>query len=294
MYSIGIDIGGMSAKIGVVYGSDLIRQIRIPTSGDLDYAAFLQQLCGVIGELKQQYPLKKIGISSCGLIDRARGAIVWSNNIRWDNKPIASDIQNRTGLPVSIANDAKCAALAEAILGAGKNYNRVCMITLGTGVGGGFIRHKRLDAADRYADADGILGHITVERDGRPCTCGRKGCLEAYASATAIMQTYWEKTGLSLSAREIFQRTRDGESAACETVAQFQYYLAEGLASLGNILRPDVIVLGGGVAGSADLFLPYLRSQVNKSIFGGELLPIAIEAAELGSDAGILGATLLD
>ena len=294
MYSIGIDIGGMSAKIGVVSGAELIHQVRIPTSSDLDYAAFLQQLCGVILELKQKYPLKKVGISSCGLIDRAKGTIVWSNNIRWDNKPIASDIQEQTGLPVFIANDAKCAALAEAVLGAGKHYKRVCMITLGTGVGGGFIRDKRLDAADRYADADGILGHITVERDGRPCTCGRKGCLESYASATAIMQTYQERTGLSLTAYEIFQRAAAGENAATETVAQFQYYLAEGLASLGNVLRPDVIVLGGGVAGSAELFLPYLRSQVNKSIFGGELLPIAIETAELGNDAGILGATLLD
>lgn len=294
MYSIGIDIGGMSAKVGVVNGADLIHQVRIPTNSDLDYAAFLQQLCGVILGLKQKYLLKKVGISSCGLIDRAKGTIVWSNNIRWDNKPIVSDIQKQTGLPVFIANDAKCAALAEAVLGAGKHYNRVCMITLGTGVGGGFIRDKRLDAADRYADADGILGHITVERDGRPCTCGRKGCLESYASATAIMQTYQERTGLSLTAYEIFQHAAAGESAAADTVAQFQYYLAEGLASLGNVLRPDVIVLGGGVAGSAEMFLPYLRAQVNKNIFGGELLPIAIETAELGNNAGILGATLLD
>lgn len=294
MYSIGIDIGGMSAKIGVVNGSELIHQRRIPTGNDLDYCEFTEQLCGIISELKQHYPLEKVGISSCGLIDRAKGTIAWSNNIRWDNKPIVSDIQSRTGLPVRIANDAKCAALAEAVLGAGKPYSRVCMITLGTGVGGGFVRNKQLDSGDLYADADGILGHITVENNGRPCTCGRKGCLEAYASATAIIQTYEETCGLLLTAQEIFQRARDGEEAAAQVLSRFQYYLAEGLASLCNVLRPDVIVLGGGVAGSADLFLPYLRQQVNKNIFGGHILPVTIETAKLGNNAGILGATLLD
>lgn len=293
MYSIGIDIGGMSAKIGLVHEDALVLEERIPTSSDLDYTVFVEQVCSVINDLKQRYPLKKIGISSCGLINRAKGAIAWSNNIRWDNKPIVSDIQNRTGLPADIANDAKCAALAEAVLGAGKQYNRVCMITLGTGVGGGFICNKQLEAGNLYADADGILGHITVENNGRPCTCGRKGCLEAYASATAIIQTYREKTGLELTAYEIFQRARAEEQAALETVSHFRYYLAEGLASLVNVLRPDVIVLGGGVAGSGDLFVPYLREAVNKGAFGGDILPVAIETAQLGNAAGILGATLL-
>lgn len=294
MYSIGIDIGGMSAKLGLVKGDELIQQIRIPTGSDPDYDEFITRLSAEILNLKQEYPVEKVGISSCGLINRSKGAIAWSNNIRWDNKSIVADIESRTGLPASIANDAKCAALAEAVLGAGKNYSRVCMITMGTGVGGAFVRNGQLDAGNLYADADGILGHITVEANGRPCTCGRKGCLEAYASATAIMQTYREKSGADLSAYEIFQRARAGESIALETVEEFQYYLAEGLSSLGNVLRPEIIILGGGVAGSADLFLPYLREQVNKSIFGGDILPIAIEPAMLGNDAGILGATLLD
>lgn len=293
MYSIGIDIGGMSAKIGLVCDGKLLQEQRIVTESQLDYETFVGQLCEVIRAMQQQYPVEKVGISSCGLIDSARGTIVYSNNIRWDEKSIVSDIQQRTGLPGAIANDAKCAALAEAVLGAGKNDNRVCMITLGTGVGGGFVCGKRLGSGDRYADADGAMGHITVENNGRPCTCGRKGCLEAYASATAIMQTYREKTNEDKTALEIFQAAARMEPAAVETVEQFQYYLAQGLASLVNVLRPDVIVLGGGVAGSAEQFLPYLRKTVNEEIFGGNFLPVRIVTAELGNTAGILGATLL-
>lgn len=293
MYSIGIDIGGMSAKIGVIENASVVREERIPTSSDLEYAVFIDAVCSAIASIKEQYAVQKVGISSCGLIDSAKGSIVYSNNIRWDDKSIVSDIQTRTGLPAAIANDAKCAALAEAVWGAGKHYSRVCMITLGTGVGGGFICNKRLDAGNGYADADGILGHITVENNGRSCTCGRKGCLEAYASATAIMRTYREKTGESTTAFEVFQRARAGEPAAKQTIADFQYYLGEGLISLVNVLRPEVIVLGGGVAGSADLFLPYLLETVSNGAYGGKFLPVQIVTAELGNTAGMIGAALL-
>jgi glucokinase-like ROK family protein len=293
MYSIGIDIGGMSAKIGLVQEKTILQEQRISTSSDLDYDVFVDQLCQIITAWQKDYPVEKVGISSCGLIDRAKGVIAHSNNIRWEHKSIVSDLYRRTGLPADIANDAKCAALAEAVLGAGRDYSRVCMITLGTGVGGGFVCNKQLPSGDAYADAEGILGHITVENKGRPCTCGRKGCLEAYASATAIMQTYYEKTGCRVTAYEIFQRAKAGEMAAVETVEHFCYYLGEGLASLVNVLRPDVIVLGGGVAGSADQFIPYLEETVNQSAFGGAILPVRIVAAELGNAAGILGATLL-
>lgn len=294
MYSIGIDIGGMSAKIGLVRKNRLELEERIPTGSDLDYEMFLEQVCGVIRGLQQRYPVSRVGISSCGLIDRSRGTIAHSNNIRWDNKSIVIDIQTRTGLPVTIANDAKCAALAEAVLGAGRNYSRVCMITLGTGVGGGFICEKKLETGNAYADADGILGHITVENNGRSCTCGRKGCLEAYASATAVMQTYRERTGMDLSAMEIFRRAKSGEDAAAAVVEQFRYYLGEGLTSLVNVLRPEVIVIGGGVAGSADQFVPYLEETINRSSYGGAIMPVRIMTAELGNAAGILGAALLE
>lgn len=293
MYAIGIDIGGMSAKIGLLRDNKLVKEDRISTGSDLDYDSFVDRLWGRIRALRGEFPVEKVGISSCGLIDRARGSIAYSNNIKWENKNLTHDLQERVGLPVKIANDAKCAALAEAVLGAGRDYSRMCMITLGTGVGGCFIRDKKLDEGSPYADADGILGHITVENNGRLCTCGRRGCLEAYASATAIIKTYREKTGITLSAQEIFERARAGEQAALETVELFRYYLADGLVSLVNVLRPEIIVLGGGVAGSAEDFLPYLREAVNTLSYGGAILPVRITTAELGNEAGMVGAALL-
>ena len=296
MYSIGIDIGGMSAKIGVVRNGE-IKVIRtIPTNSRTEYDNFIAQLFTVIDELilaaGEDGP-ERIGISSFGLIDSSNGIITYSNNIKWENKSIVADVEERFHVPVRIANDAKCAVLAEAVIGAGKDYNRVCMITLGTGVGGGFITGKKLDTGDPYGDASGILGHLTVVAGGRQCTCGRPGCLEAYASATALMVSYKEKTGHDITTKEIFERVRLGETEATEVFEEFRYYLGDGLVTIGNILRPEIIVIGGGISKSADLFINYLEKYVNNRIYGGKAIPIQIALAKLGNDAGMIGSTLL-
>ncbi len=292
MYKIGIDIGGMSAKFGLVKEERILAQKIIETGADLEYDAFLSAAAACIAALRKEQEVAAVGVSSCGLIDSGQGKIVYSNNIAWEEKTIAKDLQRCTNLPVKVANDAKCAALAEAVYGAGRSYKRVCMLTLGTGVGGGFVCERRLPEGI-YGDGDGILGHITVERGGRPCSCGRKGCLEAYASATAVMAAYREETGLSLTAKEIFSRAGQGEEAALKVVAQFRYYLAEGITSLVNVLRPEVVVIGGGLAGSAGLFIKEVEEQVNRYAFGGALLPVKVDAAQLGNGAGMIGAALL-
>ncbi len=295
MYSIGIDIGGMSAKIGVVESNEVKVFRTIPTNSDIEYGSFLQEVFDTIEELTAsngKQTLDKIGISSCGLIDTDKGKITYSNNIKWEDRNIVIDIKNKFAVPVRIANDAKCAVLAEAVIGAGKDYDRVCMITIGTGVGGGFITGKKLELGSLYRDASGILGHISVVAGGRQCTCGRKGCLEAYASSTAIMASYKEKTGNMITTKEIFERIRF-EAAAREVYEEFLYYLGEGLISICNVLRPEVIVIGGGVSNSADLYTGYLEKYVNHGVYGGKAIPVVITAAELGNEAGIIGATLL-
>lgn len=295
MYSIGIDIGGMSAKIGVVREGKILKNSTIQTSSDMVYSNFLTQVISVVEALiteAGEVPVM-IGISSCGLIDSNAGRITYSNNIKWEDKSIVSDLKEHLGVPVKIANDAKCALLAEAVLGAGKDYDRVCMITLGTGVGGGFITCKKLDLGTPYADAAGILGHMSVAAGGRQCTCGHRGCLETYASSTAIMASYRERTKEELTTKEIFERVRQGEPAATSVFEEFRYYLGEGLVSFGNILRPEIIIIGGGVSNSADLFIDYLEDYVNDKIFGGNVIPVRIAAAMLGNDAGMIGATLL-
>lgn len=292
MYRIGIDIGGMSAKIGLVEKDRVIVESAVETGADVSYEDFLNAAAKVVATLRKNREVEALGVSSCGLIDSAKGKIVYSNNIGWEDKLVAGDLYRLTALPVKVANDAKCAALAEAVYGAGRDCQRVLMITLGTGVGGGFVCGRRLPAG-LYGDADGIMGHITVEQEGRPCSCGRKGCLEAYASATAVMAGYREKTGESLSAKEIFGRAKDGEAAACGVLSEFRYYLSEGLTSLVNVLRPEVVVIGGGLAASHDLFIKEVEERVNRYAFGGERLPVRVVPAKLGNRAGMVGAALL-
>ncbi len=296
MYSIGIDIGGMSVKIGTVVNNVVTSFKSLPTSSNIDYDEFIADVSNIIKELMSEISddkLSMIGISSCGLIDSSKGKILYSNNIKWEDKNILADIQKIFNVPAKIANDAKCALLAEAVLGESKEFDRVCMITIGTGVGGGFIQGKKLDATNFYAEASGILGHITIVSKGRKCTCGHEGCLEAYASATALINSYAEKTGNKVSAKDICDKVRLGEEEAIEVFNEFLDYLGDGLVSLGNALRPEVIVIGGGVSQSSDLFLDYLNDYVNKRIFGGAMLPIKIIPATLANDAGIVGATLL-
>lgn len=296
MYSIGIDIGGMSVKIGVVENNRVTVVQTIPTNRSLEYSSFITMVSEVtellISNTGKGAP-EMIGISSCGLINSRDGKITYSNNIRWEDKSIISDLKDRFQVPVRIANDAKCALLAEALLGAGKEYDRVCMITIGTGVGGGFLSGKKLDIGNPYSDASGILGHMTVEAGGRQCTCGHRGCLEAYASASALIASYQNKTGQEITAKEIFDRVRSGETSAIAVFHEFLSYLGDGLVSFGNILRPEVIIIGGGVSYSAELFVSYLEDYVNRNIYGSGALPIKITSAMLGNDAGMIGATLL-
>lgn len=293
MYAIGIDIGGMSAKLGLIQEGRVLEQKLIPTESGLDYEGFLVQLVESIRPWMMTGRVERAGISSCGLIDSTNGMILYSNNIRWQKKQIVRELEQAIQIPIRIANDAKCAALAEAVYGVGRDYRRLCMITLGTGVGGGFIVDGHLAGGDIYADTDGTMGHITVENGGRQCTCGRQGCLEAYASATALMKQYEERTHTHCTASEIFEKARRNEEAAAAAVEEFRFYLGEGLTSLVNILRPEIIALGGGVAKSADLFLDYLNGRVNSQIFGGDIVPVRIVQAIMGNDAGMVGATLL-
>lgn len=296
MMTIGIDIGGMTAKLALLNNHTIVREAIMETGAGMRYEKFLGFLLKEIKDLMDvalPKKVEKIGISSCGLIDSKKGSIVYANNLPWENRPLAEDLSMAAGVPVKIANDAKCAALAEAVCGAGKDFERVCMITLGTGVGGAFLCGGKLDMGNPYGDADGILGHISVENGGRQCTCGRKGCLEAYASATAVMKRYEELTGIKRTAKSIFDSARENEEDAKQVVEEFRHYLGEGLVSLSNVLRPEVIVIGGGMAAGSDLFLEELNKKVNRQVFGGSVLPIKVVTAELGNKAGVIGASLL-
>lgn len=294
MYKIGVDIGGMSAKIGLCDGEKILATTRVKTGERVGFSELADQILQAIGSIASPEEYDFIGVASCGLIDSAKGAVTYANNIPWENAPLATTLSERSGKPVKIANDARCAALCEGIYGVGKSVSRMCLFTLGTGVGGGLIDRGKLQSGSAFADASDIFGHIAVEKNGRRCTCGRKGCLEAYASATAVMKENERRGGGRLTAKEIFDLAREGATLQREIVREFTDYLAEGIADVVNVLRPEVVAIGGGLSAAADLYLDDLRTQVNERIFGGDYLSVRIEKAAFGNEAGILGATLLE
>lgn len=292
MIALGIDLGGTSAKIGVVKDGNIIESVQVPTRPDSDYQGIVEDLTDAAKKLLIYHKAQKAGIGSPGIINTKTGVVCFSNNIRWNDAPLRDDIENALGLPAEIANDAKCAALGEAVYGAGKGFSRVAMLTLGTGVGGGFVVNGKLEKGSMYEDASSTFGHMTLVPNGRPCTCGRKGCLEAYCSATAVSQRAQQVLGIS-SVKEVFERAKNKETKAVWLVENFASYLAAAAVSLANILRPQRIVIGGGMSASAKMFLPQVQEALKREVYGSEYAPVKVVAAKLGNKAGIIGASLL-
>ena len=247
--------------------------------------------------------VKAIGIGAPGSIDSQRGVIVYSNNIRWDDVPLGPILTELTGKPVAITNDANAAALGEARYGAGKKYLSSVLITLGTGVGGGIVLDGKLFEGNKSAGAE--LGHMVIIENGQQCTCGRKGCWEAYASATALVRStqnameyhrqssMWQKAGSleRVDGRTAFACAREGDEVAKDVVNQYIQHLAEGIINIINILRPEAVIIGGGVSAEGEYLLAPLRDYVFLRMYGGsDYAPVEILRASLGNDAGIIGA----
>lgn len=295
MRALGIDLGGTSIKCGIVENGKIIAFKSCKTREDSNFTLILKDILEVskalIGEVGA---IERIGIGSPGLIDSQTGVVGYSNNIKWDNAPLAAKISESLNTPCFIANDAKCASLGEALFGAGVGYNRVAMLTLGTGVGGGYVRDGKLDLSDIYAGAESIFGHMTIESGGRLCSCGKRGCLESYASATALTDRYKNLFGAIKSAKEIFDEARRGDDDCVKIVREFNKYLGDGVVSIANILRPQVIVIGGGVSAASDLIIEELNGRLKNEVYGYSYAKVYAAAARLGNDAGIYGAAALE
>lgn len=234
--------------------------------------------------------------------------LVHANNLDWKNIPIYEYFKPHINLPLYIENDANCAVLGETLAGNAKNCENVVMLTLGTGVGGGIILNKRI-----YAGADMLgaeLGHVKLVYNGLRCSCGQKGCLEAYCSATALIEQTreamkTERTSLlwdmchgslqGVDGRMIFEAAVNGDTTAEHAVARYTDYLAAGISTFITIFRPEVIILGGGIAEAGSTLLDTLNRKVRAATFAAEEIgvPPVVKAA-LGNDAGIIGAALLE
>lgn len=293
---IGIDIGGTETKIGLVdIHQKLIVQTSMPTASERPAKEIIREIGEKALELLDAQGIAMdqcvgAGIGVPGTVVRKTGVVRYSNNIRWENVPLAKEMENYLPIPIQIANDADCAALGEAYAGAGKECQDVVMLTLGTGVGSGII----LDGEIYEGKGGSEFGHMVIIENGEPCTCGRKGCLEAYVSATALKRDAKRAAGTWRTPEEIFRAAAEGDAQMQEVVDAYIRRLGIGIVNIVNIFRPQLVLLGGEISAQGEVLLAPLREMMGEGCFGGDNgeLP-EIEIAALGSDAGMIGAASL-
>ena len=309
-YYVGIDLGGTFIKGGIV--DDLGRLLisnKVPTERERGDRAVAENIASLAKSLLASLRLTAddvcgIGIGVPGMIDSSRGVVVYSNNLGWKDFEIGKTVEELTSLPVKIANDANVAALGETKFGCGKNYDSTVMLTLGTGVGGGIVIDGKLIEGNRSAGAE--LGHSVIVMGGERCTCGRRGCLEAYASATGLIRdtkramekdpqsAMWKVGSLDEVNGETAFRYCDVDASAKAVVDGYVRALACGITNLANELRPEAVILGGGVCAEGKRLTDPLQAILDEEIFAGSDGPaVPILTAELGNRAGILGAAAL-
>lgn len=296
--SVGVDIGGTNIKIGIVEGaSRLTASAVIPTVPDTTAKKTVEDMSRAILCLLAERGLQPaqcagIGMGIPGTIDKRAGVVRYSNNLQWEDIPIVERMKEYFSLPVQAANDADCAALGELAAGAGKGFQNMIMITLGTGVGGGIILNGKLFSGACAGGSE--LGHMVIVENGAPCTCGRAGCLEAYVSATALKRIAKQKTGRDMLPEQIFDGAKNDDMALRGIVEDYIKKLGTGIVNMANIFRPQLILLGGGLCAQGETLLRPLRTMVEKECFGGVHgeLP-EVKTAVLGNQAGMLGAANL-
>lgn len=309
-YYLGIDLGGTFIKGGIVddAGKILLRD-KVPTESEMGADVVVANIVTLCKSLMDKADLSVselvgVGVGVPGTADSERGEVTYANNLGWKNFPIADQLSEELGLPVKIVNDASAAALGESKFGCGKGYRHSVMITLGTGVGGGLLLDGKLFEGNRSAGAE--LGHVVVVAGGEPCTCGRRGCLEAYASATALIRDtkrameknpesrLWEIGSLDAVTGKTAFDYLDKDESAREVVEHYIEMLGVGIVNIANLIRPEVIILGGGICHEGERLIRPLQEMLDREIHGGDIGPaVKIVTAELGNDAGLLGAAAL-
>ena len=308
-YHIGIDLGGTFIKFGAVGESgNILKKDKISTPAGCDYAATVSAIAEAVkGMTVDMGTPKSVGIGCPGVIDGEHGMVITGGNLGWENKPLSQDLRALLGIPVTLCNDANAAAYGEYACGAGKEYRSIVLITLGTGVGSGIIFGGKLFTGELGAGAE--LGHEVIRMDGAPCSCGRRGCFEAYASASALVRQtkdamtchpeskMWELcrgNADHADGRTAFDGMRQDDETAKEVVERYLGYLAEGIANIVNVFRPQAVLIGGGISAEGEALTLPLQKMVDAKILGyGRYAPVAIRAASLGNDAGLVGAAML-
>ncbi len=302
----GIDVGGTKIAGGVVdEDGTIIEQLRVESPAT-DAEAIEEAIAGLVIELRSRHAIETVGVGAAGYVDKARAVVLFAPNVAWRNEDLKAELEKRVELPVVIENDANAAAWGEFRYGAAHDAEDLLLVTVGTGVGGGLV----LDG-EVYRGANGVgaeIGHMRVVPNGILCGCGKHGCFEQYASGSALVR---EARSLALSGAQIAQgmlqraggeltkitgpliteAAQDGDAGATQQLAELGRWLGEGMASLTEILDPEVIVVGGGVSEAGDLLLEPTRRAFAGQLVGRGFRPIPeIRKARLGNRAGLIGA----
>ena len=308
---VGLDVGGTSMKAGVVTDAGQpLSAVSLPTEAFNGQAFGLERMCETIRLAIAKANLcadqiAAIGVATPGTMDLAAGFILDPPNLRpWQNVPVRQHIRDAFQIPTAFQNDANAAAFGEYWVGAGRGVHSMVLYTLGTGVGGGIIIGDLVVEGEHSHGAE--LGHMKIEiTNPRQCGCGRWGCLEAYASATAVVRRAREaldetngqsslralcENEVDLTAKMIFDAAAAGDQMAQKIVEETAFYLAVGATNLMHTIDPDMVVFGGGMIAAGEAFLEQIRQHVRKLAFPVPAEKTQIRYAQLGSDAGFIGA----
>ena len=308
---LGIDLGGTNIAAGIVDESYQIiargkRKTRLPCDDGLidDLAAAANEAAEAAGISLNDVPW--IGVGCPGTINGSTGVVEYANNLYLNNFALREKLEKATGRPVLVENDANAAAYGEYKAGALKGADNAIAVTLGTGVGGGVIIHGQIYSGSNFAG--GELGHMVIEEGGAPCTCGRRGCWEAYSSATGLIRMTREAMDAhpesllhavaasqgAVNGQTAFLAKEQGDPAGAAVVERYVHYLSVGVANLINLFYPQVIALSGGVANQGEALLAPLREAVAPQVYGGQYLDrhTRLVQCTLGYRAGVIGAAM--
>lgn len=313
MYYLGIDLGGTNIAAGIVDEKmKLVYKTSIPTESKGGAVSVIKRMAeaanlAIQGAGISVDEVKSIGIGSPGAIDPVNGVVIYANNLGFKDLPMTAMLgEYFPGKPIYVENDANVAAWAEAKCGAAAGTNDSVTITLGTGVGGGLVINGKLYSGFNHAGAE--MGHIVIKEGGRPCTCGRNGCWEAYASVSGLIKTtqeHMEKSPDSLmwkispsldkvNGLTSFDAMRKGDEEAQKVVDEYLHSVATGLVDILNVLQPEVLCIGGGISKEGDYLLKPVKAHAEKEMYARfNESKTDIRIAKLGNDAGIIGAALL-
>lgn len=316
-YYIGVDVGGTNIACGITDDDcNIIARSKVKTNGSgkenpAPYAEVLTEIKTAVriacGEADiAPSAAHSIGIGCPGTCNNSSGVVEYSNNLGFLNVPLKKDMEEEFGIPVYLENDANAAAFGEFVAGAAKGANSAVVITLGTGVGSGIVIDGRIYRGANFAG--GEIGHTVIVMDGLPCTCGRRGCFEAYSSATGLVKMTTQASELNpdslmtkmiredgkVSARTAYKAMKAGDPVGRAVTEQYIKYLSCGIANVINTFQPDILCIGGGVCNEGDALLTPLKAAVAEQIYSkNSAKNTEIVICKLGNDAGIIGAAML-